>query len=166
MVYKCEDWQHNVENVWRVLPIPLQVKTFLEIIQFWKIKYWSFFLWLSRWIDIICTVCIWQIVLIRNIVATWQGLCYDWKNAIFKRINRREIEQKAEGAPPDILPCCFKRLPYNLVHLLVKIKTYTILVDKLADFFMNLTLVMLREIHKRFPIGAEAVMSESTLHLF
>jgi len=49
---------------------------------------------------------------------------------------------------------------------MVKVKTYTILVDKLADFFMNLTLVMLREIHKRFPIGAEAVMGESTLHLF
>ena len=48
---------------------------------------------------------------------------------------------------------------------MVKVKLHSVMVDKIADFFVDLALVVLSKVHERLPAGVEAVLGQSTLHL-
>ena len=92
-------------------------------------------------------------------------MSHDWQYSVFQSVECREVEQEAEDALPDILLGCLEGLSYYFIDLLIEIKLHAIIVNKLSDFLMDLTSLVLTKVHQRIPIGTEAICCEGSLHL-
>ena len=94
-----------------------------------------------------------------------ESLSHDWEHSILQCVQSCEIEQESEYSLPDVLLCGLERFSNDLIDLLVKIELYTVVIDILTKFVVDLSCVVLREVHYLVPVGVETIMGQGRLHL-
>lgn len=190
MVGQAEEREGDVEKA-RGVPMFLKVETFLEIVWLPLLSllhdhFSQHFLFLFQlFIDqraihqITLTIdlagqalndCIlfgrlFLIVSFGSTLGARESLRHNRQQPILESEERREVKEKTENSLPDVLLCRLERLSHNFIHLLIEVQLDAVLVEVLPDFFLDLALIVLRKVHQRVPVAAEAVLGQGPLHL-
>ena len=94
-----------------------------------------------------------------------ERLGHDGEDAVFERVERSEVEQKAEDALPYEPARRPERVQHDLVHLSVLLNSVALIL-LLPKLILQVLSLLLLEIHHVVPAGGEAVRGKGPLHFF
>ena len=94
-----------------------------------------------------------------------EGLSHNGEHSVLQCVQGREIEQECENSLPDVLLRGLERFTNDLIDLLVKVELHPVVIDILTKLIMDLSCVVLSEIHDLIPVGVKTVVGQGWLHL-